>query len=193
MTKFKNISKKILRILGIAVIVVEMILIVVLVGTKLSGKVPSFFGYSAYVIVSPSMSPDLEIGDIIISKEYDGGDLSEGQVVEYVGKKGSMAGKIITHRIESISGEGDDRVIVTKGTANPDPDPAISPDDIVAVMVYKTVVIDKIYAVFSTTAGFICLILLPMMAMIITEIVRLLLDCKGENNGETDKQDGSET
>ena len=135
------------------------------------------------------MTPDLEVGDVIISKQYDGGELSVGQVVEYIGKEGSYTGKIITHRIESISGEGDDRVIITKGTANNDADPPISPSDIIAVMVYKTVIIGKIYSILSTTPGFILLVLLPMAAMIVAEIVRLILDIKGESNDKTNSQD----
>jgi len=187
MTKVKAIAKKAMQILSIAIVVIEILIIGTIVITKVSGNVPNLFGYSLYVIVSPSMSPDLEIGDVIVSRQYKGGELQVGQVVEYVGKSGDMTGKIITHRIESISGEGDDRVIITKGTANADADPPISPSDIIAVMTYKTVIIDKIYAVLSTTVGFILLVLLPMMAMIITEVVRLMLEVKGEKDGKNNE------
>ena len=186
MTTAKKCFKKVFQVLGIAVIVIELIVIASVVISRVSGNVPSVFGYHLYVIVSPSMTPELEIGDVIISREYDGGELHVGQVVEYVGKSGSMKGKIITHRIESISGEGDDRVIITKGTANNEPDPPISPSDIVAVMIYETIVIGKIYSVLNTTAGFICLLLLPMVVMIIAEIVKLIFDVKGDKNGEPD-------
>lgn len=187
MIKVKSIAKKAMQILSIALVIIEILVIGSIVITKVSGNVPNLFGYSLYVIASPSMSPDLEIGDVIVSRQYKGGELREGQVVEYIGKSGDMAGKIITHRIVSISGEGDDRVIITKGTANTDEDPPISPSDIIAVMTYKTVVIDKIYAVLSTTVGFIFLVLLPMMAMIITEVVRLMLDVKGEKDGKSNE------
>ena len=186
MTKFKETAQKTAQFLSVALVVIEIMIIVSIVITKISGQIPSIFGYHFYVIASPSMSPDLEVGDIIISRQYDGGELAEGQIVEYLGKSGKMEGKIITHRIVKISGEGNDRVIITKGTANSDEDPPISPDDIIAVMTYKTVIIDKIYAVLSTTVGFILLVMLPMMAMIVTEIVRLMIEVKGEKNGKSD-------
>jgi len=189
MNQIKKIGKKIAHVLSIVIVVVEIVVIAALIFTKMSGEVPTVFGYSVYVIVSPSMSPDLEIGDIIISKQYDGGELHEGEVVEYIGKSGSMAGKIITHKIVSITGEGDDRVIITKGTANSSEDAPISPSDVIAVMKYKTVVIDKVYAVLSTTVGFICLVLLPMAAMIVSEIVRLILELKGEKDGGTENEE----
>ena len=166
--KKTNVLKKILSILGGVLIAVAFLLIV-----KISGGVPSFFGYNMYVIVSPSMSPELEVGDVIISKEYDEGGLSVGDVVQYVAKEGSAKGKIITHKIIRVTGEGADAVVVTQGVANPEPDPAIHASDVMAVMQYKTHVIDKVYGVISTTPGFICLVLVPMMAMIVFEIVDL--------------------
>ena len=51
-------------------------------------------------------------------------------------------------------------------------------------MTYKTFLIDKIYGVITSTPGFICLIFLPMAAMIITEIVKLMIDVKGEKDGK---------
>ena len=82
-----------------------------------------------------------------------------------------------------ITGEGADRVIVTKGTANNVEDAPISPSNIIAVMKYKTVIIDKIYSVLCTTAGFICLVLLPMVAMIVSEVVRLGRELQKEAKG----------
>ena len=183
MIQIKNAGKKLLQGLSIAIVVIEMVIIAVLLITKMTGGVPSLFGHNIYVIASPSMSPELEIGDVIISKKYDGGELAVGDVVEFVGKQGDIKGKLITHKIMSITGEGDDRVIVTKGVANSDPDAPIAPSDIVAVMKYKTVVLDKIFAVITSTPGFICLVMLPMAAIIVTEIVRLAVDIKREKDG----------
>jgi len=183
MIQIKQIGKKIANVLSVAIVVIEVIVIAMLILTKINGDVPSIFGYSFYVIVSPSMSPELEVGDMIISKKYDGGELEVGDIVEYVGQSGDMAGKIITHKIVKITGEGADRVIVTRGTANNTDDAPISPSNIIAVMKYKTVIIDKIYSVLCTTAGFICLVLLPMVAMIVSEVVRLGRELQKEAKG----------
>lgn len=188
MTKFKHITTKALHVISIVVVVIEILIVASIIASRFSGNVPTVFGHSLYVIASPSMSPELEIGDMIVSRQYDGGELQVGQVIEYHGKSGDMAGKIITHKIVSITGEGDDRVIITKGTANHDEDPPISPDDVISVMVYKTVIIDKLYGVITSTPGFICLIFLPMAAMIITEIVKLMIEVKGEKDGKNQNQ-----
>ena len=192
MTKIKKAGRSILHALSIIIVIIEIVLILFLVLTKMSGGVPRLFGHSVYVIATPSMTPELEVGDIIISKAYDGGELSVGDVVEYVGKSGEMKGKIITHKIISIDGEGADRTIITKGTANTEADPPIAPSDIISVMKYKTVVIDKIYRVISTTWGFICLVILPMAAMIVSEIVDLARQIKKEKEGGYDDEECDE-
>ena len=183
MTRIKKAGKSILHALSIVIVAIEIVLILFLVLTKMSGGVPTVFGHSVYVIASPSMTPELEVGDIIIAKAYDGGALRVGDVVEYVGKSGDMKGKIITHKIISIDGEGAERTIITKGTANTEADPPIKPSDVISVMKYKTVVIDKIYRVISTTWGFLCLVILPMIAMIVSEIVDLARQIKKEKTG----------
>ena len=188
MTKFKSIVNKALHVISIVVVVIEILIVASIIASRFSGNVPQIFGYSLYVIASPSMTPELEVGDMIISRKYDGGELQVGQVVEYVGKSGDMAGKIITHKIVRITGEGDDRVIVTKGTANLNEDPPIAPADILSVMTCKTFLLDKIYGVITSTPGFICLIFLPMAAMIITEIVKLMIEVKGEKDGDSEEK-----
>lgn len=58
------------------------------------GKTPSFFGYKTYVIVSGSMQPEIQIGDLVIVKEASDNELQVGDIISY--KDGQS---IITHRI----------------------------------------------------------------------------------------------
>ena len=94
-----------------------------------------------------------------------------------------MADKVITHKLVAIDGEK----IITRGVANSVADPAITRDDVLAVMSYKTVVLSTVYRVISTDAGFIVLILLPLIVMIISEIVTLMIQIKKEG-GEVDRE-----
>ncbi len=173
-------------VLSTVLVVVEILVILFVVISKISGDVPAFFGYRMYVIVSPSMEPEIKVGDVIISKEYDGGALAVGDVVTYMGKSGDVAGKMITHEIISIDGD----TVITKGTANLSADPAIRRGDILSVMKYQPVVLGAIYGVLTSTAGFICLVLLPLAAIIVSEVVNLLLEIK--RKGETNEDDTSE-
>lgn len=178
--------KKVFGIVGSVLtgllVAIEIITIIFIIVMKMSGGVPSIFGYNVYVIVSPSMKPELEVGDVIISREYDGGELHVGDVVTYLGKEGDLQGKMVTHEVVRVDEET--KRLTTKGLANESEDPEILYDDVRSVFVYKTVVIGAIYSIVTTTWGFILLIALPLVIMIATEVVHLvkLTKKQGEEN-----------
>lgn len=76
-------------------------------------KTPSFLGIKTYVIISGSMEPNINIGDIVITKESDE-ELQIGDVISY--RKGQS---VITHRITNIiKEENGDTKYRTKGDNN---------------------------------------------------------------------------
>jgi signal peptidase len=187
----KNVLKKVTSILSECLVVVEIVIIIVLVLSKMSGGVPSLFGYNMYVIVTPSMSPELEVGDVVISRSYTGQPLEVDDVIQYVSQSGQMAGKIITHKIIWIGGENS-RELITKGVANTDPDAPITLDQVLSVVKYKTVLIGWIYRIVSSVLGFVLLVVLPLISLIVWEVVHLSKDIKKELNAKEAKADEEE-
>ena len=171
-TKLKNIFSKFSGLLSGALIAFEVLLLLVLVLTRMMGDVPSAFGYSAFLIASPSMSPYLKTGDLIISKEYAEGDsLEVGDIITYNGSEGELSGKRITHEIIALKeAEDGSLLITTKGRANPAADPEITEADVVAVMVHKAVVLGFVYRLISTVPGFLILFVAPTVSLVIDEI-----------------------
>ena len=137
------------------------------------------------------MEPEICVGDVLISKKYSGEKLQVGDVITYLGRQGELAGKMITHEIVNIYDENGKEVIIPQGIANPDPDPAITRDDIASVMVYKTILIGAIYAVVSSTWGFWLLVVAPLVAMIVSEIISLVREIKKEGE-KTDENEQDE-
>lgn len=74
-------------------------------------KTPSFLGIKTYVIISGSMEPNIDIGDIVIVKEEK--NLQVGDVISY--RKGQS---VITHRIVNITEENGEKEYKTKGDNN---------------------------------------------------------------------------
>lgn len=186
----KKAFKGIGRALSIVLIVFEVLIIVFLVVSKVQGNPPTLFGHQMYFIRTGSMSPYLEPGDVIISKKYDGGELvagNDGDVVTYYGNVNGNV-EMITHRVIEIDGEK----IVTKGDFNNTVDSPITKNDIEAVMVYKTVVIDKIYMIISSTWGFWLLIFTPIALLIVSEIVSLVKELKREKEEADENEEGNE-
>ncbi len=93
-----------------------------------ANKTPSFFGIKTYVIVSGSMEPNINIGDIVIVKNLeDKEDIKVGDVISF--RKGQS---IITHRITNIQYDEKQTIkITTKGDNNNTEDnEEVSYDDI---------------------------------------------------------------
>ena len=186
----KGVLSGIGRALSVALIIFEVIIIIFLVISKVQGNPPTLFGHQMYFIRTGSMSPYLEPGDVIISKKYDGGDLvagKDGDVVTYYGNVNGQT-EMITHRVIEIDGDE----IVTQGDFNNTSDSPITKNDIEAVMVYKTVVIDKIYMIISTTWGFWLFIFTPIALLIISEIVSLVKELKKEKEEADENEEGKE-
>lgn len=76
-------------------------------------KTPSFFGIKTYVIISGSMEPNINIGDMVITKSKEN-ELKVGDIISY--RKGQS---VITHRISQIiENENGETTYRTKGDNN---------------------------------------------------------------------------
>ena len=102
----------VLCIVFIPLIVVNLVLIV---SSYLKpDELPGVLGVKPAVVLSGSMDPAIQVGDLIFVNDCDPAALTEGDVVCYL-----SSGKAITHRIVSIAEGGDGQPpLVTKGDAN---------------------------------------------------------------------------
>ena len=100
-----------------------LIVVVIVVGAQLT--VGSALGSSpVYVVVSKSMVPTLQVGDLVIAQSVPFSSIHVGQVIIYVQPlgNGACAGLTIVHRVVAITSgglmtQGDDRA------TNPQTDP----------------------------------------------------------------------
>ena len=127
MKKDANSSKlkKISKIVGIISTVFLVLCVGILLYTTISyaktGLV-KIFGYSYHVIQSPSMEPEIKVGDLVIVKEvpYDQIEVGNDILFKCEDTTSAVYGKYVVHRvIEKTETEG---VYKTQGVNNPGPD-----------------------------------------------------------------------
>lgn len=84
--------------------------------------VPRLWGATPYTVLSGSMRPELQPGDLVVTRPVDFGDIEMGAVVTYQLRSGEP--RTVTHRVvgRSVGGDGEP-VLVTRGDANDGPDP----------------------------------------------------------------------
>lgn len=109
----KNKRKKVIDFIIYPIISILLIccVIIVLQVLKNPGQTPNLFGYKFFNVISGSMKPNLEIGDIVITKEIE--DIKKGDIITF-----RQQNSIITHRVVDIINENEKLYYQTKGDNN---------------------------------------------------------------------------
>ena len=165
-------ENKAIKIIGnilyyLLVIIVLLILAVVLF-QRVSNNNASIGGIRIFNIVTESMVPEYNVGDILVSKSIDPSNVKVGDDLVYLGNTGSFQDKIITHRVIAIEQDENGKYLFhTQGIANPEPDPVVSEDQIYGIIIYKTVILSFISKIINNLFGFYFLIFVPLTVLII--------------------------
>lgn len=159
--KAVNIFSTILLIAATAVVVFVFVL-------RLSGAKPHFFGYYIFNVASDSMTPMLQVGDVILVKECDGEDVHKGDVITYHGTAGELAGKDITHKVieEPIKDSGGTLRIQTKGMKEGAiKDPVFTSGQVIGKYVCTLRVLSFAYNVFRQWYGLLIFLAIVFVLM----------------------------
>jgi signal peptidase len=188
----KKIFKTLIDIFLVFVIISAGIYALITFTSKKDG-IPNIFGYSPFSIITPSMKPVLNVGDIAICKKIDSNtELKKGDIISF---KTTIQGKnvIVTHRIEDITTLEDNTVVIsTKGDNNDVSDAnTITRDDVVAVYTNRKIRLLGYFLTFiSNKYVFLVLIILPLAILFISEFVDLVKDLV--ENAELKQQEEEE-
>ena len=131
--------------------------------------------FDAYVIVSPSMVPTIKIDDAIVVKREEGEKLDVGDIITFSSIDPAYPGLTDTHRIvgkeKSTTGK---YLFRTKGDNNNVMDPSIvEEDNIYGKVILKIPKLGVIRKFLMTSYGFMFGIVLPAVAIIVFDILKL--------------------
>lgn len=151
---------------AIAVVVVFFSLSIVVI-TNASKAGNSIFGYTFLQVLSDSMSPEFERGDVIVAQSYNGETLSVGDVVVFVAPSGANQGKTVTHRIVEVMNDGENVKYRTKGDAAQFADSwELSAQDIKAVYIKVMPFITQASEFAGSSTGKGVMIALPLVFLV---------------------------
>ena len=135
----------------------------------------SLFNFRLFSVVSQSMVPVYDIGDVLVAKEQDPSTIKEGDIVSYLGTTGSFANKVVTHRVVNVEKREDGKYYYrTKGDANLVEDPIVMENQLYGVVVYKSVLLSLVYRIVGTQIGFFMFIIIPIIFVIGSEMISTL-------------------
>ena len=196
--KLKKIKEnKILKTIGnilytlLFILVVLMLLVVVM--QRATNNTIAIGGFRMFSVATGSMIPVYEVGDVLVSKEIDGEDIKVGDDLIYQGKKGSFAGKIVTHRVISIEKKEDGNYkIITQGVANNASDPEIDQTQVYGKVICNVKILGLIGKLVRNVYTFYFILLIPVAVLIVKNVRNIMNFDKEEECDEDDCKDTEE-
>lgn len=164
-------ARRVQRSIAIRVLGVLALAIVVLPGVAYS--FPIIAGSDdAFIVLSGSMVPFFDPGDVIFVSEIDPSDVQVGDVLTFRVRPGSTT--LITHRVIEILDDGAGPRWRTQGDANEDPDPFIvHPNMLVGRYDFQVPWWGHLVNAIRSKTGYFVLILIPAGIVIIREFIKL--------------------
>lgn len=174
-------GKKIFKILKgiintiVVVFVLGFVLIVCL--QRFSDNKFSFLSYRLFTVVTGSMEPKYNVGDVLIAKEKASSEIKIGDAISYLGTKGNIKDKVVTHEVVDITfNEKGEYLFHSKGLVNLVEDPVVHESQLYGVVIYKSKVLSFIYRIIGTSTGMFLFIVVPILYIVISEFVTILIE-----------------
>lgn len=124
----------------------------------------------ALIVQSGSMEPAIQTGSIVFVKDVPAERVEEGDVITY----GDDGRNLITHRVVEKHSTDSSIRFITKGDANDNADhEPVYRSDLLGVVMFSIPFIGYVVAFGNTTAGYLTLVLLPVILFIFNEIWKL--------------------
>lgn len=185
----KNVLSKIITIIKVICTIFLVLLIAVLAIQRFSNNKIAIGGFRVFNVVTTSMVPEYEVGDIVVVKKVSAEDLKLGDDITYLGRVESFKDRVVTHRLIEIQEREDGKTYYkTQGIANDLPDPEIEEDQIFGKVVYKCLVISALAKLMNNMTLFYIVVFIPLAILIMLQIK----DMVKEHHSDEDDDDEDE-
>ena len=179
--KIKKIINIIVNTITILLFVFTLILLIIGISSKTENKMPVFLGFTYSRVGSDSMEPNLNIGDIIITKDVDFADLKtdedlgeiqKGDIIVF--KRGDMN---IVHRAIRTNEDGS---LVTKGDKYSEDEEFVSEDIYIGKVILKIPKLGKLVEKQNLIFTIIIIIFIIIVINEIKNIIKHIIDARRE-------------
>lgn len=130
-------------------------------------------GIRIFNIVSESMVPKYNIGDVLVVKSIEPQNIKVGDNIAYIGQESTFNQKIVTHQVIKIDYENGEYIFHTKGIANILEDPLVHQNQVFGKVVYKIWILSLISKILSNVYVVFFGIFVPIVILIFWTILKL--------------------
>ena len=151
----------------------------------------SLSNFRLFTVMSGSMEPKYNIGDVLVAVETKPEDVKVGDAVSYLGTKRDLKDKVITHEVIEIEQDSDGKYLFhTKGICKDCivEDPIVKQDALYGVVKYRLAILSFIYKLVGKPVGLFLFVIIPLGYIIGSEIVLSLLEKEKERREKLAKK-----
>ena len=178
--KLKRVWKTFYKIISYTIIIILMIIAAFFIFYVISGKLaerqdktPPF---GLYTIISPSMTPNIKVYDVVFVKNVDTNTLKVNDVITFYSTNAFFGGTPITHRIVEILDVPDTGTMYrVKGDANEEADEEkVLPSNVIGKVLFRIPSLGKVQFFLASKTGWLIAILIPAIVILVYDIYKLI-------------------
>ena len=165
-----SIAGTVLCVILVPILLINIILIAKSVTNK--DKVPSVGGMLPLIVLTDSMRPEIESGDLIICSTATADEIKVNDVISFFDPAGKGT-SIVTHRVIEIVEENGEIMFRTRGDNNNTEDKELVPsENIVGIYKLRIAGAGRAAMFMQSTAGLIICVVLPIILLVGYDIIR---------------------
>lgn len=178
---FKKTLKFIANIFSWTVLVVLLLIAAFLAYYFIANKIYESKGekyepaVALYTIVSPSMTPNLNVYDVILdTKVKSPEDIKVGDIITFVSTSSISKGLTITHRVVAIVETENGLEYKTQGDNNLTPDSTtVQFKNVLGKVAFRIPQLGRVQSFLSSSSGWLLIVVIPALLIIISDIVKI--------------------
>lgn len=187
-----KIVKKITSIISAILFIICLLLLLLVVATPkdaTGNKRVNVAGYSIMNVLTGSMEPTYQVGDIVVIKATNPDELKKDDVITFISSDPDLKGQAVTHRIINIEEKTGQKKFETKGDNNKVADETlVTQDKVLGKVQFKIPFVGKAVNFMQTNrAAFFLIIILPMLVIMAFEVKDIILIARSGDDDESEK------
>lgn len=173
-------------ILTILILFLTTFIVVNIIIARVQNKNVSLLGYSFGIVQTPSMEPEIKVGDLIVYKSCDIYEVQVGDKVVFIAGDGfgQIAGHNVIHRVVEVNSSEGIYELTTKGDNNLKEDnDKVTADNFLGICTYYSSFLGGVFSIMSKY-GIIIIVALIAVPFIVKQVIKIFKLAR-EGEGET--------
>ena len=134
--KFNKSKKIIINTIFYGLMSIFIFISLIMIKAKINGTQPSILGNKFFIVLTGSMSPTIDVGDMVIVKDVKPEAVNVNDVITF---GSNSSDNVTTHRVKEVLSNNENLSYITQGDANNVEDPTPVEEDFLVGRVNKVI------------------------------------------------------